>query len=132
MSDISKQLLGAVKRCRGILDQYASHHLAKPDYDKAAANERHRAICAEAIAAAEQAQQAEPVAWKHDCAALLMNDVELWVRNCPHCGKPRAAQPPDVAAPEHNLSDVRCGCCGYMTYHREHMGCIRAAQKGGA
>lgn len=28
---------------------------------------------------------------------------------------------------EHDLSDVRCGCCGYMTYHREHMGCIRAA-----
>lgn len=24
--------------------------------------------------------------------------------------------------------DVRCECCGYMTYHREHLGCIRAAQ----
>lgn len=24
--------------------------------------------------------------------------------------------------------DVRCECCGYMTYHREHMGCIRAAR----
>ena len=35
----------------------------------------------------------EPVAWKHDCAALLTNDVELWVDNCPHCGKPRAAPP---------------------------------------
>ena len=31
----------------------------------------------------------EPVAWKHDCAALLQNDVELWVDRCPHCGKPR-------------------------------------------
>lgn len=30
-------------------------------------------------------------------------------------------------AAEHSLEDVRCGCCGYMTYHREHMGCIRAA-----
>lgn len=28
---------------------------------------------------------------------------------------------------EHDLRDVRCECCGYMTYHREHMGCIRAA-----
>ena len=27
---------------------------------------------------------------------------------------------------EHDLQDVRCECCGYMTYHREHMGCIRA------
>ena len=35
----------------------------------------------------------EPVAWKHDCAALLTNDVELWVDNCPHCGKPSAAPP---------------------------------------
>lgn len=31
-------------------------------------------------------------------------------------------------APEHKLKDVRCECCGYMTHHREHMGCIRAAQ----
>ena len=30
-------------------------------------------------------------------------------------------------APEHALKDVRCECCGYMTYHREHIGCIRAA-----
>lgn len=29
--------------------------------------------------------------------------------------------------PEHDLKDVPCECCGYMTYHREHMGCIRAA-----
>ena len=35
----------------------------------------------------------EPVAWKHDCAALLANDVELWIDNCPHCGRPRAAPP---------------------------------------
>ena len=31
--------------------------------------------------------------------------------------------------PEHDLEDVRCEGCGYMTYHREHMGCIRAAAK---
>jgi hypothetical protein len=35
----------------------------------------------------------EPVAWKHDCAALLQNDVELWIDRCPHCGKPRTAPP---------------------------------------
>ena len=29
--------------------------------------------------------------------------------------------------PEHDLKDVPCACCGYMTHHREHMGCIRAA-----
>ena len=36
-----------------------------------------------------QQQDAQPVAWKHDCAALLTNDVELWIDACPHCGKPR-------------------------------------------
>ena len=36
-----------------------------------------------------EAEQQEPVAWKHDCAALLANDVELWIDHCPHCGKPR-------------------------------------------
>lgn len=34
---------------------------------------------------------AEPVAWTHDCAALLTNDVELWIDACPHCGKPRTS-----------------------------------------
>ena len=38
-------------------------------------------------------------AWKHDCAALLTNDVEFWIASCPHCGKPRpqasAAVPED-------------------------------------
>ena len=46
-------------------------------------------------AALQQAEQAPavdavPVAWKHDCAALLTNNVELWIDACPHCGKPRA------------------------------------------
>ncbi len=35
----------------------------------------------------------EQVAWKHDCAALLQNDVELWIDRCPHCGKPRTTPP---------------------------------------
>lgn len=30
---------------------------------------------------------------------------------------------------EHNLQDKRCECCGYMTYQREHMSCIRAAKQ---
>jgi len=28
------------------------------------------------------------VSWKHDCAALLQNGIELWIDQCPHCGKP--------------------------------------------
>jgi hypothetical protein len=30
-----------------------------------------------------------PVAWEHGCNALLQN-IELWVDRCPHCGKPRS------------------------------------------
>ncbi len=29
----------------------------------------------------------------------------------------------------HDLKDIRCGCCGYMTYQSEHIGCIRAAHE---
>jgi hypothetical protein len=36
---------------------------------------------------------------------------------------------PALPQGEHDLEDVRCQCCGYMTYHREHMGCIRSAYK---
>ena len=41
-----------------------------------------------------------------------------------------APQPEQVdvgSVAEHELQDTRCGCCGYMTYHREHMGCIRSS-----
>ena len=37
------------------------------------------------------------VAWKHDCSALLTNDVELWINACPHCGKPRTPTQPTQA-----------------------------------
>ena len=42
----------------------------------------------------QSAHSGEPVAWKHDCATLLTNDVELWIDACPHCGKPRNAPQP--------------------------------------
>lgn len=50
---------------------------------------------AELVLAARQ--QTNYVAWKHDCNALLISDFELWVPNCPHCGKPRPMQSPAVA-----------------------------------
>ena len=42
--------------------------------------------------------------------------------------QPQGEQEP---VPEHELKDVRCECCGYMTHQREHMGCIRAVQPRG-
>lgn len=47
----------------------------------------------------QPAHSGEPVAWKHDCAALLTNDVELWIDACPHCGKPRNAPQPAEREP---------------------------------
>ena len=49
--------------------------------------------CQCAIDAALAQPEQEPVAWKHDCAALLTNNVELWIDRCPHCGKPRTSPP---------------------------------------
>ena len=48
------------------------------------------------IAAAPQPEQVDvgSVGWKHDCAALCANDIELWIDRCPHCGKPRHNHPP--------------------------------------
>lgn len=36
------------------------------------------------------------------------------------------AQQPATGVP---VMDVRCEGCGYMTHHREHMGCVRAAKQ---
>ena len=36
------------------------------------------------------------------------------------------AQQPATPEP---VVDVRCEGCGYMTHHREHMGCVRAAKQ---
>ena len=45
------------------------------------------------MATINKMETVEPVAWKHDCAALCTNDVELWINRCPHCGKPCTAPP---------------------------------------
>jgi len=29
-----------------------------------------------------------PVAWTHSCNVLCLDNVELWIDRCPHCGKP--------------------------------------------
>ena len=34
-----------------------------------------------------------PEGWKHSCNALCMDDVELWIPQCPHCGKPAPTPP---------------------------------------
>ena len=66
------------------------------------------------LAAAPQPEQVDvgSVGWKHDCAALCANDIELWIDRCPHCGKPRhklhtSAQPDRTAELESALKVAR-------------------------
>ena len=65
------------------------------------------AITALRSALAEQPAQQEPVAWKHDCAALLTNNVELWIDRCPHCGKP-CTSPPAQRKPLTDEEIIKC------------------------
>jgi len=34
-----------------------------------------------------------PEGWKHSCNALCLDGVELWIPQCPHCGKPAPTTP---------------------------------------
>ena len=56
----------------------------------------YRSRYASMVAAAPQPEPVDvgSVGWKHDCAALCANDIELWIDRCPHCGKPRHNHPP--------------------------------------
>ena len=84
----------------------------------------------------------EPVAWLKTWDSVghartgmkrvdLTPECETWLANMfPVITPLYAGQPPQGEqgpTAEHKLKDVRCECCGYMTHHREHMGCIRVA-----
>ena len=45
-------------------------------------------------------QQGEHVAWKHSCNALCVDELELFIDSCPHCGKPRSAGAAPAAQPD--------------------------------
>ena len=43
--------------------------------------------------------------WKHSCNALCMDDVELWIPQCPHCGKPAPTPPVSEGRKDAELLD---------------------------
>ena len=49
------------------------------------------------LAATEWNRRASPASapegWKHSCNALCLDGVELWIPQCPHCGKPAPTPP---------------------------------------
>ena len=49
----------------------------------------------------------------------------MWMSWCAAIQQAEAQQP----ATGGPVVDVRCEGCGYMTHHREHMGCVRAAKQ---
>lgn len=74
------------------------------------------------------------VVHKSQCSAAMKRNGKPWKCACganlyiDGNGAPASkAEPVQEPVSEHDLHDVRCECCGYMTHHREHMGCIRAA-----
>ena len=59
--------------------------------------------------------------WKHSCNALCMDGVELWIPQCPHCGKPDPTPPvsedrwlPIATAPKDRFV-LLAGPSGYTT-----------------
>ena len=88
---VLEMALAALKKC----DSALSEELAAWDIDPPLHHVLEASnACGPSIAAMQEAlaqPQQEPMPWKHDCAALLINGVELWVDHCPHCGKPRTS-----------------------------------------
>lgn len=50
-------------------------------------------IFAKTYELAEASPASVPEGWKHSCNALCLDGVELWVPQCPHCGKPAPTPP---------------------------------------
>ena len=45
------------------------------------------------LAALRASPASAPEGWKHSCNALCIDGLELWIPQCPHCGKPAPTPP---------------------------------------
>lgn len=61
----------------------------------------------------------------------ICNELEATKKRLDSCDKllQEEWQARQALLREHPLQDIRCECCGYMTYEREHLGCIRSAYR---
>lgn len=55
-----------------------------------------------------------------------IEDIESAIKALRAAIQQAEAQQPATGEP---VVDVRCEGCGYMTHHREHMGCVRSAKQ---
>lgn len=68
----------------------------------------------------------------HGLVGGHMQDGSGYGEGCPDCNPepaPLVKWARDQQATPEPVGDVRCEGCGYMTHHREHMGCVRAAKQ---
>ena len=65
---------------------YLAYHLAPFEQNYIDQLERELALLKVSPASASEG-------WKHSCNALCLDGVELWIPQCPHCGKPAPTPP---------------------------------------
>lgn len=118
----------------------------RPDGDDKCSN-GHRYPSRSARASLPTPQQATPEPVLRFCPGCgSVGDVPDTFRDCCPDGAKARLIPTSLAHSCHDLfklaigaaqqsatpepvGDVRCEGCGYMTHHREHMGCVRAAKQ---
>lgn len=84
VEDLKRQLaaaLAAIKSKDAALQSAISAH-------KYESGDLHDALAIQPDDRALKAWLGEPVGWAHSCNVLCLDNVELWIDRCPHCGKP--------------------------------------------
>ena len=131
LKQAAEQALKELGEARKIIRASSSRQLAK-DWDRRAtdalANLRatiHQPVTGEptpqdVIDAFEKARAGS------DKPVGILRGVRAVMRMLPDL---KPAPDPIAPATDEPVVDVRCEGCGYMTHHREHMGCVRAAKQ---
>ena len=140
LKEAAQQALKELGEARKIVRASSSRQLAK-DWDRRAtdalANLRaalSQPTLSNGLTEAETSATASVMGLTHDSEYVSRfgrvtlsgprEDVEFAVRHLPDVDD--GAQQPATGEP---VVDVRCEGCGYMTHHREHIGCVRATKQ---
>ena len=86
LAKVEKQLAAALAACK--LKDDALELAMNVIESSAIVNQLDKALAIQPDDSALKAWLGEPIAWTHSCPVLCLDDVELWINKCPHCGKP--------------------------------------------
>ena len=149
LKQAAEQALKELGEARKIVRASSSRQLAK-DWDRRATDALANLRTAIQQAEAQQPATTEPVAWsereqlRHAQAAVVMPMIGPLLDAWENSDREVMSQEPELSKQLENINsamedaqpatgepvmDVRCEGCGYMTHHREHMGCVRAAKQ---